>query len=124
MTTIFHFKIKNLRTVSESNCSDFRFKKSKRHREQKNKVKIHLLQAKPVITLPCHVVLTRISPRKLDDHDNLRVSFKWIVDAVAEYLIPGKAAGRADDSKKITWDYKQERGIAHEHAVSIEIVKD
>ena len=66
-------------------------------------------RAKPEITLPCTVTLTRISMFSLDD-DNLSYSMKGIRDAVADKLLPGLAKGRADGDKRIDWRYAQEKG--------------
>lgn len=120
MRTVWNWHLP-IRTASEANSNEHWTKKAKRHRLQKHKIKAILLSERPPITIPCNVVLTRISPRELDEHDNLRSSMKYIVDAISEYLIPGKAVGRADDSKQITWEYKQEKGLVREYAVTIEI---
>lgn len=123
MKTIWHWHLP-LKTASEANSSEHWTKKAKRHKLQKMKVKAVLLSERPQITIPCAIRLTRIAPRELDAHDNLRVSMKYIADALAEYLIPGKAAGRADDCKEITWQYKQEKGNPREYGVRIEIIKE
>ncbi len=120
MKTVWNWH-SNLVTASEANSSENRWKKGKRHKIQKNKIKAVLLSERPPITIPCSVVLTRIAPRELDEHDNLRMSLKWCADAVAEYLVPGKAVGRADDCKKIKWDYKQKKGGVREYGISIEL---
>ena len=97
-----------LRTVSESNCAEHWSKKAKRHAMQKLVVKSACKAALHAGLLPCTVKLTRIG-RKLDD-DNLRGALKYVRDAVAELLVPGKAVGRADDDARITWEYSQEKG--------------
>ena len=114
----WHFALK---TASEANSSEHWTKKAKRHKLQKQKVKAVLLKERPQITIPCNVVLTRIAPRQLDEHDNLRMSLKYIADSVAEYLCPGKAIGRADDDKGIEWHYKQKKGQVRERGVIIEM---
>jgi hypothetical protein len=98
-----------IRTISENNFSAHWTKKFKLHRDQKTEVKYYFLNKRINIQLPCTVKITRISPRKLDS-DNLQGSLKWIRDAIAEQIIPGKAAGRADDDPRITWKYAQEKG--------------
>lgn len=50
------------------------------------------------------VTFTRISPRELDQHDNLRAAFKAIADQVAV------EAGINDKSKRFEWTYAQEKG--------------
>jgi hypothetical protein len=49
------------------------------------------------------------------------MSFKWIVDAVAEYINPGMKVGRADDDERIEWAYSQEKGKPKEYAIRITI---
>ncbi len=111
----------NVRTVSESNSSEHWCVKSKRHKKQKMALKKTFLLERPMLKLPCYVMLTRIAPRFLDAHDNLPASMKWILDGIADYLLPGKAAGRADDSNLISWGYKQEKGNPRQYGVKIEI---
>lgn len=98
-----------IETVSEANLQQHWSKKHKRHKAQKIQIWCKFQKEKPSISLPCIVHLTRISPRFLDD-DNLRVAFKWIRDEIANNIIPGKAAGRADDDPRIEWQYSQEKG--------------
>jgi hypothetical protein len=120
MKTVWNWHLP-LKTASEGNCSEHWTKSGKRHRLQKQKIKAVLLSERPKITIPCTIVLTRISPRELDEKDNLPMAFKWISDAIAEYIIPGKAVGRADDCKEIVWAYKQEKGGIREYGIRIEI---
>lgn len=123
MKTIWHWHLP-LKTASEANCSEHWTKKARRHRLQKNKVKAVLLSERPAIAIPCAIVLTRIAPRQLDIHDNLAISMKWVSDALAEFLRPGQAPGRADDCKQITWQFKQEKGQVREYAIRIEIMME
>lgn len=124
MKTLVCFEIPHLRIVSAANKNENFWVKHSRNKMQKTIVKIYLSREIPVITLPCTVKLTRISPRSLDQKDNLPYSFKWISDTIADYIIPGKAAGRADDSKEISWIYNQEKGKPKEYALRVEILKD
>lgn len=110
-----------LKTVSEANLSEHWTKSSARHKKQKLIVRLELLKHKPNITIPCKIYLTRIAPRKLDSRDNLRMSFKWIVDAICDYITPGLAAGRSDDNDQIDIHYFQEKGKAKEYAIRIQI---
>ncbi len=64
--------------------------------------------------LPCAVVLTRIAPRFLDGHDNLRVACKAAVDAIAEW------PGIDDADKRVEWRYAQEHGKPKTYALRIE----
>ena len=122
MKTIVSWQLP-IKTASEANSSEHWTKKAKRHKIQKNWVKWAYHSDKPRIQIPCTVVLTRIAPRALDSHDNLPTSLKYLADGVAECLIPGKAVGRADDCKEITWEYRQEKGKPKEYAVRIEIME-
>ena len=97
-----------LRLVSEGNLREHWTKKHKRHREQLLLVKF-AAQTNPKPTLPCSVTITRISPRSLDD-DNMAFSCKSLRDYIADALLPGLQMGRADNDKRISWIYKQEKG--------------
>lgn len=55
--------------------------------------------------LPAIVTLTRISPRLLDSHDNLRGSCKNAVDEITAYL-----GLRSDADPRLRWLYGQQRG--------------
>lgn len=70
--------------------------------------------------LPCTVKLVRVSPRKFDE-DNLMTTFKGIRDRVADKLIPGLAAGRADGDPRITWVYEQRKPVAKEKGFIVEV---
>lgn len=104
---------------SEANMSDHWTKKMKRKKKLQNLLLAYLPDLRKC-HLPCKVILTRVSPRELDD-DNLRGAFKSCRDYIADKLIPGKAAGRADDDERITWEYRQEKGKPKEYAIVIEI---
>ncbi len=100
-----------IKTVSEANMFEHWTSKYKRHKNQKVRIKLKWLEAdKKILTLPIHIELIRIATRSLDEKDNLPMSFKYISDALAECFVPGLAIGRADDSKLITWSFKQEKG--------------
>ena len=115
-----------IKTISEANCSEHWSKKSKRHKRQQFFIRIALNKYVKELKLPCTVILTRISPRLLDD-DNLISAFKWIRDEISELIIPEKSCsyitkigkirrikGRADSDYRISWKYFQEKGsIAH-----------
>lgn len=104
-----------LRTVSETNVREHWSARHKRRKRQRFHV-WNVLYAHPVkVPFPCVVTMTRISPRALDGHDNLRASLKAPVDAVAGWL------GTDDADPRITWRYAQERGGVREHAVRIEV---
>lgn len=123
MKTIVSWQLP-IKTASEGNSSEHWTVKSKRHKLQKGWVNWAFCQDKPIIAMPCTVVVTRIAPRALDCHDNLPMSLKWICDSIADNLFPGKAAGRADDCKDIKWEYRQHKGKPREYAVKIEIQRE
>ena len=111
-----------IRTVSEANISEHWSKRAKRRRQQAFLVRHAFSKLTQPITLPCEITLTRLSPRLLDQQDNLPMSFKSIVDQLSECLIPEKAGhyitkdgarrairGRADDDNRLTWEFSQEK---------------
>lgn len=100
----------NIHTVSEANCNAHWRVKSERHRQQKWVIRRWSLQNNiGSTTLPCTIKLTRLAPLELDEDDNLRMSVKYIKDYIADQIIPGLAAGRADGDKRIKWIYGQEK---------------
>ena len=108
-----------LKVDSEQNKKEHWAVSNKRHQLQKLVVKQYL-STQSKITLPCTIILTRIAPRKMDT-DNMIFGFKFIKDAVAEWIHPGLATGRADDDPNITWLYDQEKGKPKQYAIRIEI---
>jgi len=108
--------------VSEANRGGEHWtKKHKRHQTQKLLVRPYLNKYATEITLPCKITFTRIAPRSLDKEENLPCSMKYFKDYIADYLIPGKAAGRADDSAELYWQFAQEKGKPKEYAIKVEI---
>lgn len=111
-----------LRTISEGNSAEHWSKKHKRHKKQKQIIRLYLNRLpKGHIYPPVKITLTRIAPRMLDVHDNLPMSFKWVLDAICDYLYPGQAAGRADSSKDIHVFYDQQKGRPKEYSILIKI---
>lgn len=109
--------ILRIHTVSEANLIEHWSKKHKRHKKQKQAISMAFILYKPAVKLPCIIKLSRLSPRLLDS-DNLQFSFKWIRDEIANQLIPGLKAGRADDDPNLTWQYDQEK--SKEKAIKVE----
>lgn len=107
--------------VSEANLCEHWVKSHKRHKRQKKLVAYYMSQLMLYRDIPLTVKLIRISPRKLDKDENLPMAFKWVKDAIADILIPGKAAGRADDSSLYKWKFAQEKGKVKEKAIRVEI---
>lgn len=63
---------------------------------------------------PLTITLTCLGPRRLDAHDNLPMSFKAVVDAIAKWL-------RIDDGdERLTWQYAQEHSKQHSIRVLFE----
>lgn len=120
-TIVWHLPIK---IANEANSSEHWTKKSKRHKIQKRRIKQQFLIDKPPICPPCKCIITRIAPKALDSHDNLRYSLKWAVDSIAENLTGDFVPGRADGNAEITWEYKQEKGKIKEYGLRIQLIKD
>lgn len=121
MTTVHTWQLP-IRTASEANRNDHWTKRYKRKKEQRIAIKkAFLKKPPPEMRNYLHVILTRIAPRLLDVHDNLPVSFKTIVDKIAEELTGNYAPGHADSDKRLSWEYKQEK--SKEYAIRIEIVE-
>ena len=66
--------------------------------------------------LPVIVRLTRIAPRELDGHDNLRSGLKGAADGVADWC------GVKDNDRNILWEYAQERGAPKTYSLRIEVL--
>jgi hypothetical protein len=98
-------------------------KKHKRHQQQKFLINAYMTSRAPPISsmFPCMISLTRISPRILDEEDNLPMAFKSWKDYIADYLIPGKPMGQADSDKRLKWVYAQEKGKPKEYALKVQI---
>jgi len=112
-----------IKTVSEANLSREHWtKKHKRHKLQKEAIKLACSSRITPDLLPCTIKLTRIAPRFLDRWDNLPCSFKFILDSLASLLIPGKVVGHSDSDSRIEVQYFQVKGIPHEYAIEIEII--
>jgi len=111
-----------IKTCSELNKHEHWTVGHKRHFIQKKMVKIRYLQEGIKFAPGCHIILTRMSARLLDD-DAVPGSLKWVRDAIADCIIPGLQAGRADDAKYgLTFEVKQQKAKAQ--AVKIQIYKE
>ena len=109
-----------IRTVSEANSFEHWTKKHKRHTAQKQAVMLSLKPHRDKITLPCHIKLTRVAPRKLDRWDNLPMSVKYILDTCCAMITGDHRPGRADGDERITVSYEQETNA--DYSVIIEFV--
>ena len=86
---------------------------------QKWVVKKVFLDNKYNFKLPVEITLTRVASKSLDEHDNLRVAMKWIVDSISAEIIKDFRPGRADDCKQITWKYDQKKGKLRENYTEV-----
>lgn len=77
------------------------------------------LKFKGKVGLPCIVRIVRHCKRFMDE-DNFIFACKAIRDAIADRLIPGLAAGRADGDNRITWVYEQVK----DNEIYVEIIID
>lgn len=64
-----------------------------------------------------HVQLTRIAPRELDGHDNLRHALKACADEIANRL-----GFENDRNARLRFDYGQEKGAVRQYGVRVCIV--
>lgn len=110
-------------TVSEANRAGEHWReKGNRHQAQHWEIRAAFRSENPKIELPCTVKLSRLAPRMLDSHDNLTMAFKFIVDEIANQLIPGLKTGKADSDPRIKWEYSQEKRSKYK-GIIIEIFK-
>ena len=111
-----------IKTVSEANRSEHWAVSAKRHRMQQFLIRRLFNTLEQPLNPPCCVKMTRLGGRYLDEDDNLRMALKWIKDEISVCLVPEKRKyyidkkgitreikGRADDDKRITWEYAQEK---------------
>ena len=130
-----------IRTVSEANCSENRFRKNKRHKGQQLFVKMSLGIFVKECSFPCEITLTRMSPRLFDD-DNVVSSFKYVRDEISEYIaklnmsdeerkkikdfyvtkkgVVRRMKGRFDNDPRMTWVYCQEKYFRDSVRICIE----
>ncbi len=66
--------------------------------------------------LPVVVRVTRIAPRALDAHDNLRGCLKAVVDGIADWL-----ELTTDADPRVRWIYDQRPGKPRQYAVLVEV---
>lgn len=108
-----------VRTVSSSNLREHWAKRYLRNKEQKRSVAWTLRKEKPPL-IPCRLIFTRISPRKVDV-DNLGPSLKTVIDAVCDWITPGLASGRSDSLKGLEIHLAQEKGEVNQYAVKLHV---
>ncbi len=93
--------------------------RSDRHKLQKKKVFFALVNCKEIIKLPCIIKYTRYAPGFLDEHDNLRISGKYVIDQCCAEITGDHRPGRADSNKGFTFLYDQVK--SKKYYVKIEI---
>jgi hypothetical protein len=64
------------------------------------------------------VTVTRIAPRKVDGHDNLRTICKGVIDEVTAWI-----GLKTDSDERIKFEYEQERDHPHTYGILVEIRK-
>lgn len=109
-----------IRLTSEANSSEHWAKSAKRHKQQRFLTAAFLKQAS-LPQLPWRILLTRFSPRPFDEEDNLRTAFKYIKDAIAQFVLGGRP-GQKDSDKRLHWNYAWQQTKDAEHFITIEIL--
>ncbi len=82
-------------------------------------IKPALREAK--MQLPLTITLTKIGGRKMDEHDNLRMAFKAIVDQIAFILIVCDEMGQNDSDLRLTFLYAQSASKPPRRGIQITI---
>jgi hypothetical protein len=92
-----------IRVASTANVREHHFARARRTKAQRQAVALFVKRSM-LPSLPAVVTLTRIAPRLLDAHDNLRVALKPAADEIASiYGLPN------DRDPRIAWEYAQEQ---------------
>lgn len=84
------------------------------------KLLVHMPKEIDLVSLPCEITFTRISPRRLDS-DNNTFAFKYVRDCICGYLRPGLAAGRADTEEHFKFEYAQKTAGKCVYGIQISI---
>jgi hypothetical protein len=99
--------ILDIKAANEANHSEPWRKRHQRHKGQKKAIFVALLNCKQIVKLPCTLKFIRHAPRALDAHDNLPMSFKWILDSCCAEITGDHRPGLADSNKGFTFQYDQ-----------------
>jgi hypothetical protein len=110
-----------MRISSIANISEHWTKERRRKQKIKDAVTPFLKPKIHLVKLPVSITLIRIAPRKLDEHDNLRMAFKTIADVIAALIFPDLTLGGGDDDDRLRWAYNQFKGKPKEYAFRIVI---
>ena len=101
-----------IKTVSEANRFEHWQKRAARQKIYLDLIRLSLAPHASRLVLPCTVTVKRYGPKLMDEHDNLRMAFKKIIDVLAE-ILTGKKRGQGDNDPRITWKYDQEKSSAY-----------
>ncbi len=99
--------ILDIKAANEANHSEPWRKRHARHKGQKKSIFVALLNCKQLVSFPCVLRFTRYAPKMLDAHDNLPMSFKWILDSCCAEITGDHRPGLADSNKGFTFQYDQ-----------------
>jgi len=103
-----------IRTVSEANLREHWTVTCRRRKKHRQDAHWAMKQfARP--RLPVAITLTRMSPRPLDQHDNLPISMKAAADGICDWL------GVDDGSPDVQFMYRQQRSKTAGVHVMIEL---
>jgi len=108
-----------IKTVSEANRFEHWKARASRQKAYSAEIVANLAPNINLIKKPCIITLKRYGPKLLDEHDNLRMAFKKIVDIIAQELT-GKKRGQGDNDPRLTWRYDQEKSAAYGVRITFE----
>jgi len=108
-----------IKTLSEANKFEHWQARAKRQKIYLDLIRLAMGPILSEIRLPCVITCKRYGVRLLDAWDNLPMSFKKIVDLVAE-LLTGKGRGRGDGDPRLSWRYDQEKSKAYGIRITFE----
>lgn len=103
-----------IRTVSELNRHEHWRARHQRSKQQRALTLAHLTRHKRPAGEAYTIRLTRLAPRSLDP-GNLEASFKWVQDAIADWL------GIDDGDSRLRFAYGQEQGVPKQYGVRVSI---
>lgn len=98
--------IEGLRLGTGQNAREGWRAADRRKKREKEAVWAHLRSAFGLVPpkLPLTITVTRVGPQRLDSHDNLPASCKYVCDEIARWI------GVDDRDPRYTWRYAQQRG--------------
>jgi hypothetical protein len=108
-----------IKILSEANNSDHWAEKKVRKDKIREAIDQAWLSLHEKPTAPCLILIRRIAPRLLD-YDNLVYSMRSVTNKIAELILPGLAAGRADGDRRLKFEYAQQK-MAKTYELRIEI---